>query len=148
MNRRALLSSLGTATVVAMAGCAGGNGGGAATTTASDGDAAVTVEMVNTSFEPRKAEVSVGSTVKWVNKDAFQHDVTSAQFSSGATQWDFAKTLSEGQTATYTFQNPGIYEYRCTIHGKNTMCGVVLVGDVTYQGTLPCAGDSDGGYNY
>jgi plastocyanin len=102
--------------------------------------------MGDVAFNPREAEVNSGATVRWVNKDSVEHDVTSAQFSDGATAWDFKQTLGGDQSTTHQFDSEGIYEYKCTIHGENTMCGVVLVGDVSYDGSLPCGdGGSDGG---
>ncbi|MFB6217755.1 MAG: plastocyanin/azurin family copper-binding protein, partial [Halobacteriaceae archaeon] len=61
--------------------------------------------------------------------------------------------LESGRSTTHTFESAGAYEYYCTIHGKATMCGVVVVGGASYDGTLPCqdsdttttSGD-DGGY--
>ena len=105
-----------------------------------------TVELVNTAFDPVRATVAPGTTVEWVNQDSFGHDVTSAQFHDVAEQWDFSTSLSSsGNTATYTFESEGIYEYECTIHGSETMCGVVLVGDVSLDQDLPCEGGG-GGY--
>jgi plastocyanin len=103
-----------------------------------------TVEMVDTSFKPMQASVEPGTTVEWVNQDSFGHDVTSAQFHDAATQWDFASDVSPGGSVTYTFDSEGVYEYYCTIHGKDSMCGVVLVGDVSLDEELPC----EGGYDY
>ena len=105
-----------------------------------------TVELVNTAFDPVRLSVAPGTKVEWVNKDSYGHDVTSAQFHDVAEQWDFSASLSSsGSTATYTFDSEGIYEYECTIHGSDTMCGVVLVGDVSLDEDLPCEGGG-GGY--
>ncbi|MFB6268076.1 MAG: plastocyanin/azurin family copper-binding protein [Halodesulfurarchaeum sp.] len=75
-----------------------------------------TVEAVNTRFDPARLSVAPGTTVKWVNTDSFGHDVTSAQFHESAASWDYSAQLSGGGgTATHTFQDPGVYEYYCTI---------------------------------
>ncbi|MFB6094929.1 MAG: plastocyanin/azurin family copper-binding protein, partial [Halodesulfurarchaeum sp.] len=105
-----------------------------------------TVEAVNTTFKPARLSVSPGTTGKWVNENPFGHDVTSAQFHEKADSWDISAQLSaDGGTATHTFQEPGVYEYYCTIHGKGTMCGAVLVGDVSPDADLPCKGGGGGG---
>lgn len=145
MHRRPFV--LGTTTLAAtlLAGCSGngddGSGGGNG-----EGGSPTTVEMVDTSFDPMQVTINVGGTVKWVNKDSFEHDVTATQFSEGAADWSFQKTLSNGQSTTHIFESEGVYEYYCTIHGESSMCGVVIVGDVSYDGSLPCQDDSSGGY--
>ncbi|MFB6138055.1 MAG: plastocyanin/azurin family copper-binding protein [Halobacteriaceae archaeon] len=113
----------------------------APTTTAADLTA--TVSLVSSTFDPVRLDVAVGTTVTWTNEDGYDHDVTSATFSSGATSWDYMASLGAGESASHTFQSAGAYEYYCTIHGQSSMCGVVVVGDVSYDGDLPCTG---GGY--
>lgn len=106
-----------------------------------------TVEAVDTAFDPVRLSVAPGTTVEWVNKDSFGHDVTSATFHDVATDWDMSAPLSgSGGTASHTFSDAGVYEYYCTIHGTDTMCGAVLVGDVSLDQDLPCEGDGGGMY--
>lgn len=103
------------------------------------------VKLKDTSFTPMRLSVEPGTTVTWTNRDGYTHDVQSAQFHDTAASWDFySGELSQGATAEHTFDSEGIYEYYCTIHGKSTMCGVVLVGDVSLDKRLPCE-ESDGG---
>jgi plastocyanin len=98
-----------------------------------------TVEIANTSFSPMRLSVEPGTTVEWTNTDGYGHDVQSSQFHDTAESWDYySEEFGQGETAQYTFQNEGIYEYYCTIHGQSTMCGAVLVGDVTLDQDLPC----------
>ena len=61
-------------------------------------------------FYPAAISVAVGTTVKWTNKDAITHTVTSDTkvFDSGA--------VGGGATYSYTFSTAGIYPYHCTIH--------------------------------
>jgi len=139
LARRELLTLTGTALAVGLAGCGGGGGGSAGDSTTTE--AATTVEMANTSFAPLRASVDPGTTVEWVNQDAFGHDVVSATFHDAATAWEFeSDTLGEGGTTGHTFEEEGIYEYYCSIHGQSNMCGVVLVGDVSLDAQLPCEG--------
>jgi plastocyanin len=164
LTRRKILAT--TAATVALAGCTGGgdgdggDGGGDATetatptrtetasptTTAASPD--VTVTIASNDFDPLTVDASVGATVEWVNEDGFAHDVTAAQFNDGAADWNLNASVPAGESTTYTFEEAGVYEYFCTIHGEGSMCGAVLVGDVSFDGTLPCgdgAGTTTGG---
>lgn len=87
-----------------------------ATTDETD-DATVAVTMA---FEPATLEVDVGTTVTWESESDLPHTVTST---SGPT--DFDESLSSGDTVTITFDEPGTYEYECTIHPG--MTGTVVV---------------------
>jgi plastocyanin len=108
------------------------------TTTTSDPDEVI--EVQGFSFSPRRASVPVGGTVEWHNGESVVHDVTSAQFSEGAAEWTLQRSLAGNSATTYTFESAGVYEYYCSIHGRSTMCGVVLVGDVSSEASLPCGG--------
>jgi plastocyanin len=81
--------------------------------------AGATVETEGMEFSPATVEVSVGDTVTW-NGDSLPHTVTST---SGPV--DFDESLSSGDTVTVTFDEPGTYEYECTIHPG--MTGTVVV---------------------
>lgn len=105
-----------------------------------------TVEAIDTSFDPKRLSVSPGTTVEWVNRDSYGHDVTSAAFHENAAEWEMSASLSgSGGSATHTFEETGVYEYYCSIHGKGTMCGAILVGDVSLDKELPCEGGGGGG---
>lgn len=98
------------------------------------------VVLADESFTPRRLRVRSGTTVTWVNEDTTSHTVDSAAFNpESATDWSFySADIVPGNRVRYTFETTGVYEYFCTVHGQDTMCGVVLVGDVTYHATLPC----------
>lgn len=96
------------------------------------------IEMEDTAFVPMELSVAPGTEVRWVNRDGIPHDVTSAQFNDGATQWTLSERVGPGEEVTYEFEDAGTYEYYCAIHGQSTMCGVVLVGDASRAGPLPC----------
>jgi len=120
------------------------DGGG---TTTTEPPSELTVTLASSTFDPIEAHVAAGGTVEWVNEDGYDHDVTSAQYSDSAEDWDYSESLSGGESVSRTFDSAGVYEYYCTIHGESTMCGVVLVGDVSYDGSLPCR-DGGNGTNY
>lgn len=70
-------------------------------------------------FNPSSITVTAGTTVKWTNKDAVTHNVTSTTqvFSSG--------DMGNGATFTFQFNTAGTFPYTCTIHP--TMTGTVIV---------------------
>lgn len=141
LTRRHVLSaaSLGA---VALAGCTGGQTGGGQMTDDGDGG---TISMDNSAYQPLEAAVSPGTTVTWVNEDGVGHTVTSTQFTDGAASWEFDVQIAGGESASFTFDDAGVYEFYCTVHGESTMCGAVLVGDVSASGSLPCDDGSGSG---
>ncbi len=77
----------------------------------------VTVGMAGSTFQPSNVTITVGESVTWANDDAVIHTVVGETFSSG--------NIAPGATFTHTFDEPGIYEYECTIHPG--MIGTVTV---------------------
>ncbi|MFB6267240.1 MAG: plastocyanin/azurin family copper-binding protein [Halodesulfurarchaeum sp.] len=155
MDRRTFLRTGVSVGAVGLAGCTTGSGGGAqptmTTTTTSKGSedqtgTRETVTMSGTDFSPRILSISPGTTVRWKNTGSIGHTVKSAELTEGATSWSFqSDTISGGGSASHTFEDTGVYTYYCTIHGKGTMCGAVIVGDASMTGTLPCSGGTGGG---
>jgi plastocyanin len=69
-------------------------------------------------FDPVAVEVPAGATVTWSFQDgAVPHDVVGDGWASG-------DPASKG-TFRHTFDRPGTYDYRCTLHGG--MDGRVVV---------------------
>lgn len=88
--------------------------------------ATLEIDAVDSAFEPREAEVSVGTTVVWTNVGAIAHTVTAddGSFDSG--------NMDSGDTFEYTFEEPGTYPYYCVYHGDTGgvgMAGVITVTD-------------------
>ncbi len=88
-------------------------------TSSSIAGAAVSVSIVqgalnypNKGFSPDNITLVIGvnNTVTWTNNDSSIHTVTAndGSFDSGY--------LNPGATFTYTFTEPGVYEYHCQIH--------------------------------
>lgn len=152
-RRRFIGTALTTASTALVAGCGSSGGGSGDTTTESDGTRTTTepgstdtVVAESSSFKPLRLSVEPGVEVKWENEDSYAHTVDSAQFHDEARQWDKSKRISaNGGETTSTFDEAGVYEYYCTIHGKSKMCGAILVGDVSLDASLPCE-DGGGGY--
>ena len=74
-------------------------------------------------YDPSSANIPVGATVTWINKDSTIHTVTS---SSGSPSMFDSKTLFPGQTFQNSFNKAGTYDYYCTIHPF--MKGQIIVG--------------------
>jgi plastocyanin len=77
------------------------------------------VSIDNFSFTPMEMTIPAGSQVTWVNKDDVPHTVVSVdhQFKS--------KALDTDEKFSFTFPNPGTYEYFCSVHPK--MTGKIIV---------------------
>lgn len=100
--------------------------------------ARTTVEMKDERFSPVRQQIDSGTTVVWQNVGSTSHVVDSVQFHDTADEWQFrTQTLRPGDSAVYTFDDEGIYEYYCGLQGEDT-CGVILAGDVSLRQSLPC----------
>ena len=81
--------------------------------------------MQNIAFVPQNISVQAGSTVTWTNNDAIQHTVT----------WDDRSVdsglLSQNDTFSIKFDQPGTYGYFCIPHGSP---GAGMFGTVTVTG--------------
>jgi len=84
-----------------------GNTGG---TGSAGGPGANEVFIQGMAFVPSTITVSAGTTIKWTNKDAVAHTVTSTTnlFDSG--------TIPANGTFTFTFATAGSYPYYCVVH--------------------------------
>jgi len=85
---------------------------------------AVQVSIKLFSFNPGVIEVPVGTKVVWTNGDAIEHSVTSGVPGTPGGAFD-SGFFTEGQTWSFTFDEPGEYQYFCNRH--NFMRGVVKV---------------------
>jgi len=84
-------------------------------------DATTTVRIERSRFGEVELTVRAGTTVRWVNDDAFAHTVTSQ---SAPVAFDSGE-LRQGGTFEVTFDVPGTYRYFCEVHP--TMRAVVVV---------------------
>jgi plastocyanin len=78
-----------------------------------------TAKIDNFTFAPARLTVKAGTTVTWRNKDDIPHTVTSAArlFKS--------KALDTDDSFSFTFTEPGTYEYFCSLHPR--MTGTIVV---------------------
>ena len=78
------------------------------------------------SYDPNPINVNAGDSVTWTNSDNDIHSVTSGSDEGPSIGQEFdSGILGEGQSFTHRFENPGTYEYFCSIHPS--MVGEVIV---------------------
>ena len=72
-----------------------------------------TVVLKGIEFRPERISVQVGDTVTWRWDDGnVPHDVNGGD--------DFKSEVKESGTFEHTFAEPGVYEYKCTVHPAMT----------------------------
>jgi plastocyanin len=79
-----------------------------------------TVTIDNFRFAPMQLEIKAGTEVTWINKDDVPHTVVSDDrklFKSRA--------LDTDENFSFTFKDPGTYEYFCSVHPS--MTGKIIV---------------------
>ena len=67
------------------------------------------VTMINNEFQPPHVQVPARTTVTWTNGDQGPHNV---KFDDGPS----SDNLAFGATFQRVFNDPGTFDYRCTIH--------------------------------
>ena len=87
---------------------------------------AMQVTIQNYAFSPATLTIPAGTTVVWTNKDTAPHTVT---VRSGPVTFS-SPNLQQGDTFTYTFTQPGTYQYYCAVHPNMT-------ASVTVMGSTP-----------
>jgi plastocyanin len=104
--------------VPSVASASGGGGCGGPVT---DGEGAA-VDIAGNCFSPTILRAAPGDVVTFANADPVPHTVLGA---NGA--WGGYDMLKAGREATYSFTEPGVYPYVCTVHPG--MVGTIVVGD-------------------
>jgi plastocyanin len=82
-----------------------------------------TAKIDNFTFVPARLTVKAGTTVTWRNEDDIPHTVTSA------TRLFKSKALDTADSFSFTFTEPGTYEYFCSLHPRMTATVVAEPGD-------------------
>jgi plastocyanin len=101
-----------------VAGASGGGGCGAPVTEA----AGTRVDIERFCYTPTLIRAPLGEPVTWTNLDAVPHMIGGANM-----VWGSFESLRKGESATYSFAEPGVYPYVCSWHPG--MVGAVVVGD-------------------
>lgn len=144
ISRRRVLAAVTAAAITAASGCTGSTGEsgddeGATIEETSD------VQMTDSQFQPRNIQIDAGTTVTWTNEDSVEHTVTSA-----SDNWSKDTSVPGGEQTTHTFEDSGVYDVYCSIHGSSDLSGMSMkvgVGDATIESPLG-GGETDGGGGY
>jgi plastocyanin len=84
----------------------------------------VQIAYRNITIAPDTLKVKVGSTIRWTNYDAIEHNVTSrggpAHFASG--------NFGEGKTFEVKLTAPGVIHYLCTNHPTSMNGTIEVIG--------------------
>ena len=114
------LALLALAAVLVLAGCGGDEGVGGGVAAAAPVTGVTEVAAKDNQYTPPAIQVAPGTTVTWTFEDRFvPHDVAGDGFSSGEPR--------RSGTFSHTFDRPGTYPYRCTLH-EGMEGRVVVVG--------------------
>ncbi len=93
-----------------------------------------TCSQSNNCFDPNVINVTPGTTVEWKNNDKVGHTVTSGNPSDNETGTIFDSSLiAVGKDYSFTFNDPGTYNYFCQIHPW--MTGQVIVAAASAPST-------------
>lgn len=82
------------------------------------------VQLSGNCFTPTVLRVEPGTSVTFRNADPVVHHIAGVAYAWG-TPWE--RQFGEGDTADFTFSEPGIYPYSCHLHLG--MAGAIVVGD-------------------
>lgn len=136
MERRTFIVTTGSMSALAVAGCTGGSSPSVEETT--------DVTMVDTQFDPRNVHADTGATITWTNEDETGHTVTAA-----SENWEKDSEVAAGGETTHRFEESGVYDVYCTVHGDADLSGMSMkvgIGDAAIENPLGGDGGSDGGY--
>ena len=112
MTRRWLVPVVAALAATLLAGGCGGAG-------PSEPVVTTEVKMVQSyRFDPETIEVEAGGTVTWTNEDNFTHTVE--------VEGRGDHEVGRGESVSITFEEPGTYDYVCTLHRRD-MSGTVIV---------------------
>jgi FtsP/CotA-like multicopper oxidase with cupredoxin domain len=97
-------------------------------------NASKVISMKFNRFDPMTTNITVGTTVTWINNEFSPHTVTSGtpeDPNAGQMFNSFPFTpsnpyMSLNDTFKYTFNSTGTFDYHCTVHA-NTMKGTIVV---------------------
>ncbi len=72
-------------------------------------------EKTDSCYIPSKISIKSGDSVTWLNEDAAFHSVTSGYYGNQSGLFD-SEYLDPEESFTFIFENPGVYDYFCTLH--------------------------------
>ena len=97
---------------------------------------AADVAIVDFAFDPEVATVAAGGSITWTNVGAAPHTVLA--------DWTDSDIMEPTATFTFTFSEPGIYEYQCGLHPAMVGTIKVIDADSTSTNGTPVSEGSTG----
>jgi len=82
-------------------------------------EAAASVHIDNFTFTPQEITITRGTTLTWINEDDIPHAIVASNKAFRS------KAMDTEQNFSFTFSEPGTYEYFCSLHPH--MQGKVIV---------------------
>lgn len=82
-------------------------------------------EQESSSYIPEKPTVFRGTIVSWENHDSVTHTVQSQDGQGNVVSLFNSDVLQPGDKFSYSFDEPGVYHYLCTLHPWRT--GIITV---------------------
>lgn len=123
-----------------LAACGGGDGGGGDRSAGEDAERGeevpedvvavdtdpAPVAALDNTFRPENVEVAAGTEVSWTNRGRNEHNVLPTDGDDWGVEVD---GFQPGDTYSYTFDEPGVYRYYCSLHGTENagMIGALVV---------------------
>jgi plastocyanin len=81
--------------------------------------------MQNVAFVPTSLTISKGTTIKWINKDSFDHTASSGNPSTPNSLFD-SGNMGQNKTFSFKFDSAGTFHFYCKVHPQ-MMQGVITV---------------------
>lgn len=89
------------------------------------GQAKTSININGCLFMPSYIRVSLGTQVTWTNYDAVTHAIVVSAYDKAGVTLTSSPVLNKNDTFSFTFDQPGRYDYICSIHPK--MYGSIIV---------------------
>ncbi|OGY28396.1 MAG: hypothetical protein A3F33_03745 [Candidatus Woykebacteria bacterium RIFCSPHIGHO2_12_FULL_43_10] len=87
----------------------------------------ITLDLLNSSFEPENIRISKGTKITWVNKDVVEHYINTDPHPGHNYYKDQnSKLLKTNESYSLVFTKSGLYPYHCSAHA-DYMTGNILV---------------------
>ena len=91
-----------------------------------------TVQAAGVKFEAQTVYIEAGERVSWEGMNGHNVESLNAMIPEGGTEFN----TQVGENVTLTFEEPGIYVYKCTPHWGARMGGVIVVGQPENPGQI------------
>ena len=92
------------------------------------GEREVMIDLKNIQIVPAKVIISSGTMVTWVNDDPVEHFINSDPHPSHNVLPELNSAgMENGDTFTYTFDEPGEWSYHCSAHAEIMRGNIVVV---------------------